>query len=118
VSEQAQPKPSDLANGKSKSFVERIENLHRQKEELHSAYMLECKDLSLDEQQVYKDAKGEGIPKKALKSVIRDRSLRRKLEAIREGLDAADQDSFDMIKHALGDLAETPLGEAALGRAA
>lgn len=94
--------------------VARIENLYDELDTEHSAYMLRCQRIRGDMKQVYDEAKDAGIPKKALKSVIKTRQLQAKLEAIREDLEADVQDDYDTIRHALGDLADTPLGASVL----
>lgn len=48
---------------------------------------------------------------------MKTRQLENKLEAIRDGLQADEQETFDQIRNALGDLADLPLGQAALARA-
>lgn len=100
---------------RTRQCVDRIEALDRKKEAAHMAYMAECAVFAEDKKAVYDEAKDAwGIPKRALKAVIKVRATERKLEAMRDDLEADDQDSFDQIRHALGDLAETPLGAAAL----
>lgn len=100
---------------KCKSFVDRIESLHADIASEMSAALNACKQIHGDIKIVYQEAKDEaGIPKKALKRVIKVRALERKAEEMREELEGEDQDSFDQIRHALGDLADTPLGQAAL----
>lgn len=102
---------------KTKSFVERIENLHGDLDKERSAYMLACKGIRGDIKSVLDEAKDAGIPKKELKAVVKTRALAKKLEAIRDDLEGEQQDTYDMIRHAIGDLADTPLGQAALKQA-
>ncbi|MCJ2022150.1 hypothetical protein MKK84_32910 [Methylobacterium sp. E-065] len=100
---------------RTKECVDRIEAIAVKKEAAHMAYMRECSVFSEDTKAVYDEAKTAwGIPKRALKTVIKVRATERKLEAMREDLETEDQESFDQIRHALGDLADTPLGGAAL----
>ncbi len=65
----------------------------------------------------YEAARGEGIPIKELKAAIKTRELDRKKEAIRAALEEDGGETLDQILHALGDLADLPLGTAALARA-
>lgn len=98
---------------KTQSFVDRIEELDRLKASKHAAYMAECAEINEDKNDVFEEAKSAGLPVKVLKRVVKVRDLERKVEAERDKLDGEDQDNFDLIRHALGDLADTPLGEAA-----
>jgi uncharacterized protein (UPF0335 family) len=97
------------------SFVARIENLHGEIDSERGKYMAACKGIRAGIKDTLDDAKDSGIPKRALKSVIKARALERKAAAVRDELEAEDQDAHDLLRQALGDLAELPLGRAALG---
>jgi uncharacterized protein (UPF0335 family) len=97
-----------------KTFVSEIEALSAKKLQLHMAYMNECRSINDDVSALYSAAKEAGIPKTALRKVIKTRALQKALDAIREDLAPEDQDRYDLIRHALGDLADLLLGEAAL----
>ncbi len=100
---------------RTKEAVARIEAIAAKKDAAHMAYMQECSRFADETKQVYDEAKKAwGLPKRALKAVIKTRTLTRKLEDLRESLEGEEQDSYDQIRHALGDLADTPLGQAAL----
>lgn len=103
---------SDHAQG----FVSRIENLYDDLEKERSEYMLRCKDIREGIREVLDEAKEHGIGKTALKAVIKTRALERKLEELRDDLEPDQQETYDQIRHALGDLAELPLGQAALDK--
>jgi uncharacterized protein (UPF0335 family) len=101
---------------KVQSFVARIENLHSDIKSIMDAAKAQCSDIKEDISLVYDEAHEKaGIPGKALKSVLKARALERKAAEVREKLDDEIQETHDMIRHALGDLADTPLGQAALG---
>jgi len=103
---------------KVKNYVDQIESLHADIASIMGAALNECKQVHSDIKLVLDEAKdNDGIPKKALRKVIKARSLERKAAEVREDLEGDDQDSFDLIRHALGDLGDTPLGAAALERA-
>ncbi|MGU3661087.1 hypothetical protein [Methylobacterium fujisawaense] len=103
---------------RTKECVERIEALVGKKQNLHMTYMAECAVINEDIGDVYEEAKNAWhIPKKALKTVIKARATEKKLQAMRDDLDLIDRESFDQIRHSLGDLADTPLGGAALAGA-
>lgn len=82
-----------------RSFVERIEKIEAERDE-----------LSEDIRGIYKEAKQGGLNVKALRAVVR----RRKQDADEA---QALEDTIEMYRAALGDLASTPLGKAALQRA-
>lgn len=88
------------ANAKEqlKALVERIERIEEEKAA-----------LSADIREIYAEAKSEGFDTKAIREIIRlrrqDEAKRREREAVR-----------DTYLHALGMLADTPLGQAALGQ--
>ena len=83
---------------KLKAYVDEIEGVDQQ-----------VRDLSSDRAQIYKRAKAEGMDNKALKEVVR---LRRMQPEARNLL----LDTVDDYMAALGMLADTPLGQAAMAR--
>lgn len=99
-------------------FVSRIENLNGDLATEKSEFMTRCKTIRGDIKDVFDEAKGAGIPKKELKRVIKRRALENKIENLREELEGDEQHNYDMLLHALGHLADTPLGGAALQAAA
>lgn len=102
---------------KTSAYVKRIDSVYRQLESLKGKYMSECKGYRKDITDILDEAKSIGIPKKAFKSYLRERELLSKAADVRDELEGDDQDSFDMIKQAMGELADTPLGQAALSKA-
>ena len=100
------------------SFVERILNVHGEIAAETSAMMLACKNMRKDITEILNEAKAAGIPKKALRKVVSKRILESKIEGLRDDLEGDDQDAYDNLLHALGDLGGTPLGAAALAGAA
>lgn len=102
---------------KVKHYVAAIEE---QKEEIASIMgraVNECKGPNKEIKDLLDEAKAGGIPKGALRAVIKARELERKAEKAREDLEPDDQESYDQIRHALGDLADLPLGEVVAKRA-
>lgn len=86
------------ANEQLKSFVERIERLEEEKTGLTS-----------DIRDIYTEAKSSGFNVQVMRQVVR---LRKMDAAKRQEREAV----LDLYLHALGMLAGTPLGEAALRR--
>lgn len=88
----------DNARAQLKSVVERVEALEQNKAE-----------IAADIRDVYAEAKGNGFDVKALRAVLR---LRKQDAAKRKEHEAV----VETYMHALGMLADTPLGQAALKR--
>jgi uncharacterized protein (UPF0335 family) len=86
------------SNGQLKSIVERIERLEEEK-----------KTIAGDIKEVYAEAKANGFDTVILRKVI---SLRKKEASERE----EEQSMLEVYMAALGMLADTPLGKAALER--
>ena len=57
---------------------------------------------------------GEGITKKLLKKIIKERDLDRKIQAITDDLEPDELSEHQMLMEKLGEFANTPLGKAAL----
>lgn len=103
---------------KGKAFVERVETLNKDLATEQSNYMTACKGIRGDIKVVLSEAKDEGIPAKVIRAAVKARTLERKAREARDALDMADQDTLDNIRHALGDFADTDLGQAAIDKAA
>lgn len=97
-----------------KAFVERIENVNRDIEHEQEAAKESISGYRRDVAAILKQAKAAGLAG-AVRAAVRARKLARQQEKVRERLDIADRDTFDTIRLALGDYAETALGKAALG---
>lgn len=89
---------ASFSNGQLRSIVERIERLEDEK-----------KALSVDIKDMYTEAKGNGFDTKTLRKLIALRKLDR-----HEREEA--QAMLEVYMDALGMLAETPLGQAAIER--
>lgn len=100
------------------SFVDRIEDRHAELNKIASARMEESKGVRVEIDEIYKEAKNAGIPKKALRQVIKKRGLLADLEECGSDLEGDDETAFDQLQSALGMLGELPLGKAALAGAA
>jgi len=90
---------STIGHNQLKSIVERIERLEEQKAEIAS-----------DIRDVYAEAKGNGYDVKALRTIVRMRK--------QDANERAEQEAIlETYMHALGMLADTPLGQSAIERA-
>lgn len=104
---------NDLAS-RAKPFIERIERLDGEIDSLTGEHMAACKELRADIKEVVKEAKGAGINAKALKGIIKQRKLQRKIDAIDTEFDLDESAQFDALALAFGD---TPFGRHAKERA-
>ena len=86
-------------NPQLKSYVERIERLEG-----------EISELNADKREVYSEAKGSGFDPKIIRQIVRLRNMKPADRAEQEAL-------LDTYKAALGMLADTPLGKAAITKA-
>lgn len=98
---------------KAKPYLDRIENLFGQLASLRGTYMAEAKVFRQDIKEIYSEAKSNGIPARALKGLVRYRELERKQRELSAGLDIDESAAFEQLVDALGEFAETPLGQAA-----
>ena len=90
------PDVGGIAGDRLRSFVERIERLEEEKRALGS-----------DLKEVYAEAKGSGFDTKTIRLLIKERRMDK---------DDLDEQTtmLDLYRRALGMLATTPLGRAAL----
>lgn len=110
-----QDKPNGVEDSVAKRWTGEIERHFATLDSLRGEYMNQCKQVRELIAGCYDRAKDAGLPKKALKAVIKTRQLEKRIEGLREDLaeDGLDDD-YDTIRLALGDLADLPLGAAAL----
>lgn len=88
-----------IAKDHLKAFVERIERIEE-----------EVKSLTDDRKDIYAEAKANGFDVKALRAIIRLRK--------QDADERAEQEAvLETYMHALGMLADLPLGQAAIERA-
>jgi len=99
------------------SLVGRIEGLFGDLLSEQGTYMARCRNIRESIAGVYEEAKVRGVPKKELKKVIETRKLEAKIRSLYEDLETESQEAFDQIMDALGDYADTPLGQAAVTKA-
>lgn len=89
---------SGIAGDRLRSFCERIERLAEEK-----------KALQADIASVFQEAKSAGFDTRIMREVIRERAMDAAQRQERDAL-------LDTYRHALGILADTPLGESAIER--
>lgn len=101
----------------TKRFVGEIEKHFETIASYTGEHMKRCKDVRELVTRVYDTAKDAGIPKKELKRVINLRKLDRQKQALLDDLEGDEAETVEQIQLALGDLADLPLGEAAVAAA-
>jgi uncharacterized protein (UPF0335 family) len=90
------PNVAGIAGDRLRAFIERIERMEEEK-----------RTLAEDIKEVYAEAKGTGFDTKIMRQIIRLRRMDKN--------DLDEQETLlDIYKRALGMLADTPLGEAAI----
>ncbi len=112
----AQPGSNGFDPKVLKAFVADIDRHNATLASYTGEHMKRCRDVRDLITGVYDRAKDAGIPKKELKAVMKVRDLEKKIAAARDACED-NGETFDQIRHALGDLADLPLGNAALDRA-
>jgi uncharacterized protein (UPF0335 family) len=90
--------------GSAEHFLQRIENLYGDIDEIREKYQAECKEIRDDIQGLYREAKDEGHEPKALKGLVKYRMLGRKQDKIAETFDANERAAYDDLVDRLGDL--------------
>lgn len=90
---------TQFARDQLKSIIERVERLEEEK-----------KTIADDIRDVYAEAKGNGFDVKALRTIVRMRKQDANARAEQQAI-------LDTYMHALGMLADLPLGQAAMDRA-
>lgn len=88
-----------MVNSQLQSVIDRIEKLEDEK-----------RAIADDIREVYAEAKANGFDVRALREIVRLRKMKASERAEREAV-------LDTYKSALGMLADTPLGNAAINRA-
>lgn len=95
-------KPAVINKEKVERFVNQYEKLDNQIDKIAAQAAKDMQPFKDDQKAIKKRAAESGIPKKEFTSVLRERKLRRKAEAVRASLNENQQDTFDRIKLALG----------------
>lgn len=100
--------------GRSQPYLARVENVLADLDRMKGEYMAACKAKREDIKEIYKEAKDDDIPVRALKGLVKYRELERRQAELAETIPDEEVSEFEMLVEALGDYADTPLGQAAL----
>lgn len=97
-----------------------VKNIEAHYESLASergVYMQKCKRIRESMASDYEIAGNRGISKKLLKTVIKERELERRIDALTFDLEPDERSEREMLVEKLGTFGELPLGKAAIDRA-
>jgi uncharacterized protein (UPF0335 family) len=98
-------------------LLKRIEALEDRKDDLKAKCKEGCDEITADQVSVYEEAEAAGIPKRALKGLVKERKLAKKIKEIDDEMSPEEQAAYVGLVEALGEFAKLPLGKAALKRA-
>lgn len=114
--------PRDGANGydaeQLEKYLAEIDKADDDLLRLKSDHMTACKGPRGRIKGVMKEAREAGLGMEAFRTIVAKRRADRKIEERIAELEADDKADYLAMKEALGDYGDTPLGEAALKRAA
>ena len=97
-----------------KQAIKACEDLQTEIATIKSEMMLKCKDKHSEIKDIIDDAKAShGIPKRALRQVLKIHALELKAQRARDDQEPETQDAIDLLRAANEDFAETELGQAA-----
>ena len=106
MAKKARPGNNGLDPEKVERYVARIENVNSEWASACSEHMEAGKAVREDVANIIGEAENDGLNAKALKGIIKERTLQRKIAAIAAKLDRDVQSQLAMLRHALGDLGE------------
>ncbi len=116
--------PKETTNGlkpeqteTAKEILARCENIERETESATGKHMAWCKEQAKAKKEVLAEGKAAGLSVKALKGLLKQRALSRKIDAIADGFDIDDESQYQLLEEKLGGLADLPLGQAAVAAA-
>lgn len=98
-------------------YVDQYEALDGKIERIHKQAAKDAQPFRDEQKDIIKRAAEDGIPKGAMRAALRKRRLQERAEAVGAGLTEEQLGDFEQLQHALGMLADTPLGAAATKKA-
>ena len=114
-------KKANASNSPNPEHVQTaVKNIEDRYDELASErgkYMLSCRRIRERMTNDYDRAVEQGISKKLLKLIVKEREYERKIEGLALDLEPDERSELEMLTEALGDDGTLPLGVAAIDRA-
>lgn len=105
-----EPKPRKDHN--TAGDQEALEGFYKRLDNLHDAFASASGEFRSDVKQVLEEAAGElDIPRSVLRHDFAARRAEAKRKKKEAGFEASERESLERIRAALGDLADTPLGQ-------
>lgn len=98
----------------AKALFADYEDIQDQIDEVMEAARAKCSPFRQHQKEIQDRGDEVGIPRGAFNAKVRERRYYRKGDRVRDKLSSEVQDAFDSLSHALGDLVDTPLGQAAM----
>jgi hypothetical protein len=112
--------PTPGSNGPTaeqiKALLAQVDECDDELASLTGEHMSNCKPARARLRDIKKEARDIGVDKNAFAAYIEDHRADRKKQARIEALEADSLESYEKIKAAMGDFADTPLGGATLDR--
>jgi len=106
------PTPEDVQHA-----VRAIEQRYTELATERGKYMQVCRRIREEMSGNYEAAGLNGISKKLLVKIIKERDLERKIAGLTDDLEPDERSELEVLVEALGDFRELPLGQAALAKA-
>lgn len=103
-------------NDNVQAAVRNIEDRYTELASERGIYMSKCKRIRESMANDYDRASEQGISKKLLKLIVRERELERKIDGLALDLEPDERSELEMLMEALGDYGTLPLGLAAIDR--
>lgn len=110
----AQATANTYSSKLAKEVIGEIEDLDDKIASAKASNAKRCRDLMEKKKTIFERAQAKGIPLKPLKVEIKSRSLDRQKARLIAGLENEERDQLANLQQSLGDLASTPLGQAAI----
>lgn len=95
-------------------FISRAENVDAEIDKIMAEAKEKCQPFRDDLKVIKNEAADDGFPKKSFAAALKHRRLKRKADTAGDKLNEGLKNDYEQMLFALGDLAETPLGQAAL----
>ena len=105
------PAPEDVQHA-----VKAIEQRYTELATERGKYMQICRRVREEMASNYDAAGLNGISKKLLQKIIKERDLERKIDGLTKDLEPDERHELEMLVEALGDFGDLPLGRAAIDR--
>lgn len=106
------PTPEDVQHA-----VRSIEQRYTELATERGKYMQLCRRIREEMGSNYDAAALNGISKKLLQKIIKERDLERKIASLTDDLESDEQRELEMLIEALGEFGDLPLGKAAIAQA-